>query len=104
MLDVNLSDVAGSGPAGRIVEKDVAAHGGKTPKSAAASAERRVPFNPFRRIVAQRLAESARRAPHFFVSAQIDMSALQAALRNPGGESTQVSPAAKLRPSCGRFV
>ena len=26
MLDVNLADVAGSGPAGRIVEKDVAAH------------------------------------------------------------------------------
>jgi pyruvate dehydrogenase E2 component (dihydrolipoamide acetyltransferase) len=86
MLDVNLADVAGSGPAGRIVEKDVAAHGGKTPKSAAASAERLVPFNPVRRIVAQRLAESARSAPHFFVSAQIDMSALQAALRNPGGQ------------------
>lgn len=86
MLDVNLADVAGTGPAGRIVEKDVAAHAGLAPQSAAAGADRLVPFNPVRRIVAQRLAESARSAPHFFVSAQIDMSALQAALRHPGGQ------------------
>jgi pyruvate dehydrogenase E2 component (dihydrolipoamide acetyltransferase) len=86
MLDVNLADVAGSGPAGRIVEKDVAAHAGPAPKSAVAGADRLVPFNPVRRIVAQRLAESARSAPHFFVSAQIDMSALQTALRHPGGQ------------------
>ena len=88
MLDVNLADVAGSGPAGRIVEKDVAAHAGPAPKSAVASADRLVPFNPVRRIVAQRLAESARSAPHFFVSAQIEMSALQAALRHPGGQQS----------------
>jgi pyruvate dehydrogenase E2 component (dihydrolipoamide acetyltransferase) len=95
MLDVNLADVTGSGPAGRIVEKDVAAHAGPAPKSAVASADRLVPFNPIRRIVAQRLAESARTAPHFFVSAQIDMSALQAALRNPGGQQ----PPDRARPS-----
>jgi pyruvate dehydrogenase E2 component (dihydrolipoamide acetyltransferase) len=40
-----------------------------------------VPFNPVRRIVAQRLAESARNAPHFFLSAQIEMSPLREALR-----------------------
>jgi len=88
MLDVNLADVAGSGPAGRIVEKDVAAHAGPAPKSAVASADRLVPFNPVRRIVAQRLAESARSAPHFFVSAHIEMSGLQAALRHPGGQQS----------------
>ena len=86
MFDVNLADVAGSGPAGRIVEKDVVARAGPAPKSDDAGADRLVPFNPVRRIVAQRLAESARSAPHFFVSAQIDMSALQAALRTPGGQ------------------
>jgi pyruvate dehydrogenase E2 component (dihydrolipoamide acetyltransferase) len=88
MLDVNLADVAGSGPAGRIVEKDVAAHAGPAQKSAVASADRLVPFNPVRRIVAQRLAESARSAPHFFVSAHIEMSGLQAALRHPGGQQS----------------
>jgi pyruvate dehydrogenase E2 component (dihydrolipoamide acetyltransferase) len=95
MLDVNLADVTGSGPAGRIVEKDVAAHAGPAPDSAVASGDRLVPFNPVRRIVAQRLAESARSAPHFFLSAQIDMSALQAALRHPG---EQPSPD-RARPS-----
>ena len=85
MLDVNLADVAGSGPAGRIVEKDVAAHTGRAPESPVASDDRLVPFNPVRRIVAQRLTESAQRAPHFFLTAQIEMSALQAALRGPQG-------------------
>ena len=85
MLDVNLADVAGSGPAGRIVEKDVAAHAGPAQKSSDASIDRLVPFNPIRRIVAQRLAESARSAPHFFLTAQIEMGALQAALRDPDG-------------------
>ncbi len=92
MLDVDLAGVTGSGPAGRIVEKDVAAHAGRAPKSAVPSADRLVPFNPVRRIVAQRLAESARSAPHFFVSAQIDMGALQAALRHPGGQQSPERP------------
>lgn len=84
MLDVNLADVAGSGPAGRIVEKDVAAHTRPASARSVASTDRLVAFNPVRRIVAQRLAESARSAPHFFLTAQIEMSALQAALRAPG--------------------
>ena len=92
MLDVDLAGVTGSGPAGRIVEKDVAAHAGRAPKSAVAGADRLVPFNPVRRIVAQRLAESARSAPHFFVSAQIDMGALQAALRHPGAPQSAERP------------
>ena len=81
MLEVNLADVA--------------AHAGPAPNSAVASGDRLVPFNPVRCIVAQRLAESARSAPHFFLSAQIDMSALQAALRHPG---EQPSPD-RARPS-----
>jgi pyruvate dehydrogenase E2 component (dihydrolipoamide acetyltransferase) len=85
MLDLNLAQIAGSGPAGRIVEKDVAAYAARAPERATATAvDRLVAFNPVRRIVAQRLAESARSAPHFFLSAQIEMGALQAALRRPG--------------------
>jgi pyruvate dehydrogenase E2 component (dihydrolipoamide acetyltransferase) len=86
MLDVNLADIVGSGPAGRIVEKDVTAHASPAPESPVASSDRLVPFNPVRRIVAQRLAESAHNAPHFFLSAQIEMSALQAALRGHQGQ------------------
>ena len=81
MLELDLAAIPGSGPAGRIVEKDVAAHAAAARPDA--GADRLVPFNPIRRIVAQRLAESARNAPHFFLSAQIEMSPLQAALRGP---------------------
>jgi pyruvate dehydrogenase E2 component (dihydrolipoamide acetyltransferase) len=87
MLDVNLAEVAGSGPAGRIVEKDVATHAGSASARSNASTDRLVPFNPVRRIVAQRLVESARTAPHFFLSAQIEMGALQAALRGLGAHA-----------------
>ncbi len=84
MLDLNLAQIAGSGPAGRIVEKDVAAYAAEVPEHGIASvADRLVAFNPVRRIAAQRLAESARSAPHFFLTAQIEMGALQAALRRP---------------------
>ncbi len=85
MLDVDLAQIAGSGPAGRIVEKDVAAYAARAPERATASvADRLIAFNPVRRIVAHRLAESARSVPHFFLSAQIEMGALRAALRRPG--------------------
>lgn len=85
MLAVDLAEVVGSGPAGRIVEKDVAARSASAAgPSSAPAGDRVVPFNPVRRIVAQRLAESARSAPHFFLTAQIDMGALQAALKRLG--------------------
>jgi pyruvate dehydrogenase E2 component (dihydrolipoamide acetyltransferase) len=90
MLNLDLAEIAGSGPAGRIVEKDVATHAASAVLHHVAGADRLVPFNPVRRIVAQRLAESARSAPHFFVSAQIEMGPLKGALqsanaRGPGG-------------------
>jgi pyruvate dehydrogenase E2 component (dihydrolipoamide acetyltransferase) len=85
---VDLRAIVGSGPLGRIVEKDVDAHlaartSGRADASSAiskgASGDRLVPFSAVRRIVAQRLAESARAAPHFHLVAQVDMTALMAA-------------------------
>jgi pyruvate dehydrogenase E2 component (dihydrolipoamide acetyltransferase) len=93
---IDLAAVSGSGPRGRIVEKDVEAHAaaGLNKKSAMpvsansdsdraalvdsgeSGAGRLVPFSPVRRIVAQRLAESVRNVPHFYLSAQIEMTAL----------------------------
>jgi pyruvate dehydrogenase E2 component (dihydrolipoamide acetyltransferase) len=82
---VDLRAIRGSGPLGRIVEKDVDAHlaartGGRpdvpSGMSKGASEDRLVPFSAVRRIVAQRLAESARGAPHFHLVAQVDMTAL----------------------------
>lgn len=84
---LDLRAITGSGPRGRIVESDVDAHAaarpsGRTDAALAmtndASAERLVPFSAVRRIVAQRVSESARTAPHFHVVAHVDMTALTA--------------------------
>jgi pyruvate dehydrogenase E2 component (dihydrolipoamide acetyltransferase) len=89
---VDLATVSGSGPRGRIVEQDVLAH---TPRVEATAANL-VPFSPIRRIVAQRLAESARTAPHFYLTAQIEMTALFAAIERVGPD---VEGAVGTRPS-----
>jgi pyruvate dehydrogenase E2 component (dihydrolipoamide acetyltransferase) len=84
-LNVDLATVTGSGPGGRIVEDDLkalVAAAQSAPASAALAADQPtqgslVPFNPVRRIVAQRLAESMRTVPHFYLSAQIDMTGMR---------------------------
>ena len=76
---IELGAIAGSGPHGRIVARDVAAQ-----VDGDARAEPRgtlVPLTPTRRVTAQRLAESARTIPHFYLTAQIEMTALHDALR-----------------------
>jgi pyruvate dehydrogenase E2 component (dihydrolipoamide acetyltransferase) len=96
LRNVDLAAVTGSGPHGRIGEKDVEAYA-DTLQASQASPEIRdpgsapaprppeegelVPFNSVRKRVAQRLSESARTAPHFYLSAQIEMTALLASIR-----------------------
>ena len=73
----DLLDIAGSGPRGRIVAADVEAH-----VAARGQVDATLElFTPVRRIVAQRLAESARNIPHFYLSAQIEMTSLLEALK-----------------------
>lgn len=80
-LGIDLTEVTGSGPQGRIVAADVESArsgAGAAPESVATSV---VPFSPIRRIVAAKLAESARSAPHFYMNAHIEMGTFLAALR-----------------------
>ncbi len=52
------------------------------------------PFNATRRVLVERLSESARNAPHFYLSMQVDMSELQRALREaaaPGAAKPSVT-------------
>ena len=93
---VDLSEVAGSGPGGRIVKKDVKRaakerRGEETaeePPADAASVEaegeqRRTAkgtvtveeLSKLQQVVARRMAESKATAPHFYLQAEIDMSA-----------------------------
>ena len=95
---VDLSLVVGSGPGGRITEKDVrkaiAEQGTPMPKQAAptftapaitATAEdTKVALTPLRRISGQRTLQSKLEAPHFYVTVEVDLekiSALRAAFK-----------------------
>lgn len=104
---IAIDEVTGSGPRGRITEKDVLAQLAKAqppapaPVAARAPAEaptegELVPFGPVRRIIASRLAESMRVAPHFYMTAQMDMSALQALLKRVG---PRIEKAVGVKPS-----
>lgn len=98
---IDLSGVSGSGPRGRIGEADIRRHlesiasaplassaapgavilpragqgGDKSAAPANAEPGALVPFSSVRRIVAQRLSQSMREAPHFYLTAQIEMTA-----------------------------
>jgi len=75
---VDLARVQGSGPRGRIVAADVSS------AASAANDPTLVPFSLTRRTAARRLAESVRTAPHFHLTAHVEMTALRAALSGRG--------------------
>lgn len=71
-MGVDLSQVAGTGPEGRIVEDDVrrfSEHAAAIPKI-----REIIPLSGIRKTTAERLALSARTAPHSTVVMEVDMS------------------------------
>jgi pyruvate dehydrogenase E2 component (dihydrolipoamide acetyltransferase) len=71
---VNLTAVEGSSPGGRILAEDVlraARDQAGAPESV--TAETMLPLNPMRRM---RMTHSKQNAPHFYLSVEIDMSAV----------------------------
>ena len=78
---VDLGTVAGSGPGGRIIRKDVdaAALRDETPSTPALPANSdadEVPLTTLQRVAAKRLTESKQNAPHFYLTAAVDVTAL----------------------------
>jgi pyruvate dehydrogenase E2 component (dihydrolipoamide acetyltransferase) len=93
---VELSDVSGSGPAGRIVKRDIEAAIAAAPISAApipagpvaapvlvpSGAEfEDIPLSQMRKTIARRLAESIGPVPHFFLTIEVDMGRAMEARR-----------------------
>jgi pyruvate dehydrogenase E2 component (dihydrolipoyllysine-residue acetyltransferase) len=82
---VDLGSIQGSGPGGRIVKRDVEQIGGgdSTPPAASASAAAETVKGEVRvqqptrlqEVVARRMAESKATAPHFYLTAEVDMGA-----------------------------
>jgi len=72
-LGVNLESVQGSGPNGRIVAKDIKERG---QPQAAPKEDQSIPLSAMRRTIAKRLAESIGPIPHFFLTADYDVTNL----------------------------
>ncbi len=81
-LGLDLAQLRGSGPEGRILHADLDAvlRGGaapRTPATARAEAEQ-IPVTGLRRRIAERMAEATRRVAHFSYVEEVDVTALEA--------------------------
>jgi len=83
---VSLEGLAGTGPGGRVVAKDVpekgaapAAAPAAAPKIAAPAAgegDKKIPLTGMRRVIAERLLASKTQLPHFYLSIEVDAAPL----------------------------
>jgi len=72
---VDVTALKGTGPGDKITKEDVLAAPVVT---AAAAAAKRIELSAMRRIVAERMTQSKREAPHFYLMMAIDMTAASA--------------------------
>jgi pyruvate dehydrogenase E2 component (dihydrolipoamide acetyltransferase) len=73
-LGVELADVRGTGPGGRIVRADV--RGVAAAETPSRPSENEVDLTPTQRTIAARMSESRAQIPEFTLEAEIDMAAL----------------------------
>ena len=77
---IDLRTIRGTGPGGRIVERDVAAAAAATPASTItappSAGDRREPLSLMRATIAKRMTESKATIPHFYVTTEIDAGPL----------------------------
>ncbi len=87
---IDLSRLAGSGPGGRIIQRDVlGAQPGGTPTAARPAAapapapaialgegDQRIPLSGMRRAIAERLLASKTQIPHFYLNIEVDAGEL----------------------------
>lgn len=74
---IDLSRITGSGPGGRIVEKDVLAYtpaAAPTAPTPSAATGEKVELSRMRQAIARVTSDSKREAPHFYVTAEVDMT------------------------------
>lgn len=74
---IDLTSLQGTGPGGRIVEKDVqgakATSASTASAQAPAAADETVQLGRLRQITAQRTAQSKQQVPHFYVTVEVDI-------------------------------
>ncbi len=75
---INLATVAGSGPDGRVIMRDLdgaiaAPAGAAAPTGVGASVYRDLPLSPMRKTIAKRLVQSIGPIPTFYLTVEVDM-------------------------------
>jgi pyruvate dehydrogenase E2 component (dihydrolipoamide acetyltransferase) len=97
---IDLGTLSGSGPEGSVLAADVWQAKEKQPlePGAAPPVSRLVPLSPMRRIVGERMTQSKQSAPHFYISMDIDMTAI-VVTRNRWKESGE-----RTLPSINDFI
>jgi pyruvate dehydrogenase E2 component (dihydrolipoamide acetyltransferase) len=105
---VDLSSLQGSGPGGRIVKADVESARAEAPAAAPAPQETETAkgvttyqdLTRLQQVVSRRMAESKATAPHFYLQAEIDMSAAVEAR----GRLKRLTPEGEVVPSFNDMV
>jgi len=92
-LDIDLSQVRGSGPGGRIIKRDIEVYlteRERVPEKAApppmptpsyeptGEGYRVEALSPMRKTIGRRMVESKQQAPHFYITLEVDMEAAMA--------------------------
>ena len=90
-LGVDISNVSGTGPGGRVTLEDINGAAVSPPPSAG---ERREPLSRMRRVIAERMTRSVREQPQFSISRDVDMSAANEARTRAGASYTDAIVAA----------
>ncbi|MDZ4788097.1 MAG: pyruvate dehydrogenase complex dihydrolipoamide acetyltransferase [Blastochloris sp.] len=101
---VNLANLSGTGPGGRIVKNDVLT--GSTTSGASAGSwfypagpigqDERVPLTSMRKTIAKRLQQSKQTVPHFYVEMEVAMEACMALRTTLNARLEKANPPAKL--------
>ncbi|GAA5219536.1 pyruvate dehydrogenase complex dihydrolipoamide acetyltransferase [Membranihabitans marinus] len=99
---LDIQNIAGTGEGGRIIKKDVESAVAQPASQPATSApsivvpageDQKVPVSQMRKVIAKRLSESKYTAPHFYLTAEINMdNAIQARkMINDGEDDVRIS-------------
>jgi pyruvate dehydrogenase E2 component (dihydrolipoamide acetyltransferase) len=97
---IDLSRIKGTGPGGRVLERDVQAAIAAMPAPATPGIPAgpppgaAVPLSRMRQTIARRMAESKAKAPHFYVTVEINMDEamkLREQLNRPAPEAERIS-------------
>ena len=87
-LGVDLASVKGTGPDGRITEKDVHSAANVAPKVEGVTKKR---LSPLRQIIAERLSKSKREIPHYYLRKILDVSSLVASRKKLKAEGQDIT-------------